>query len=82
VITRGLTIVGAHDGHNSPEWNDATITPLFFALAATGRFPLDGLTSHTFPPEQCAEAYALANRDRTGTMGIVFDWSGSGPGKP
>ena len=27
VITRGLTIVGAHDGHVDDTWNDATIYP-------------------------------------------------------
>jgi 2-desacetyl-2-hydroxyethyl bacteriochlorophyllide A dehydrogenase len=75
VITRGLTIVGAHDGHNTPQWNDATIAPLFFSLAATGRISLEGLTSHRFKPEQCAEAYETANRDRSVTMGILFDWA-------
>ncbi len=75
VITRGLTIVGAHDAHNTAEWNNATITRLFFALVGSGRFPLEGLTSHVFRPEQCAEAYATANRDRASTMGILFDWT-------
>jgi threonine dehydrogenase-like Zn-dependent dehydrogenase len=75
VITRGLTIVGAHDNHNTPEWNNATIAQLFFNLVATGRFSLEGLNSHIFTPKQCAEAYAVANRDRASTMGMVFDWS-------
>ena len=75
VITRGLTIVGAHDGHNTPEWNDATITRLFYNLATTDRFSLDGLNSHRFTPTQCAEAYEVANRDRASTMGLVFEWS-------
>jgi 2-desacetyl-2-hydroxyethyl bacteriochlorophyllide A dehydrogenase len=74
VILRGLTIIGAHDAHNSPEWNNATIAALFFRLAADGRFPLKGLTSHTFKPDQCQEAYETANRDRSKTMGILFDW--------
>ncbi|HXQ82354.1 MAG TPA: zinc-binding alcohol dehydrogenase [Opitutaceae bacterium] len=80
VITRGLTIVGVHDLHNTPEWNNATITQLFFDLAAGGRFPLAGLNTHFFEPEQCQEAYATANRDRAKTMGIVFDWSGGKKG--
>jgi 2-desacetyl-2-hydroxyethyl bacteriochlorophyllide A dehydrogenase len=77
VIKRGLTIVGTHDLHNTPEWNGATITRLFFDLAISGRFPLEGLTSHVFKPDQCVEAYTTANRDRATTMGIVFDWDGS-----
>lgn len=76
VITRGLTIVGAHDSHNTDQWNNTTISQLFFSLAASGRFPLDGLNTHRFTPEQCVEAYTVANRDRASTMGIVFDWAG------
>jgi 2-desacetyl-2-hydroxyethyl bacteriochlorophyllide A dehydrogenase len=76
VITRGLTIVGAHDGLNTETWNNATIAQLFFTLAASGRFPLAGLNTHRFAPEQCEEAYGVANRERAKTMGIVFDWSG------
>jgi len=75
VIMRGLHIVGAHDGHGTAEWNTATISNLFFNLAVSGRFHLDGLNSHTFTPDKCAEAYATPNRDRANTMGIIFDWS-------
>ncbi|MDD5348647.1 MAG: zinc-binding dehydrogenase [Chthoniobacteraceae bacterium] len=78
VITRGLTIVGAHDAHNTAEWNERTITELFFSLVTRGRFSVEGLNSHTFRPEACEDAYAVANRDRAHTMGILFDWSGAG----
>ncbi|HSI83425.1 MAG: zinc-binding dehydrogenase [Candidatus Methylacidiphilales bacterium] len=74
VINRGLRIIGAHDGHGNEEWNDATITELFFSLNRTDRFPMQNLTSHIFTPEQCEEAYTVANRDRASTMGILFDW--------
>ncbi len=74
VITRGLTIVGAHDCHNSEQWNNATIARLFFTLAASGRFPLEGMNTHRFMPSDCVQAYTVANRDRASTMGIVFDW--------
>jgi len=75
VINRGLTIVGAHDAHNTAEWNNATIGALFFRLAVSGHISLQGLTSHRFKPEQCKEAYETANRDRSKTMGILFDWT-------
>lgn len=74
VINRGLTIRGAHDIHETPQWNDATITRLFTQLASDGRFSLDGLNTHFFTPAQHAEAYEIANRDRAKTMGILFDW--------
>ncbi len=76
VIMRGLTVVGAHDGHTTAEWNGATISRLFFNLVATGRFPMTGLTSHVFTSEHASEAYIAANRDRASTMGLIFDWTG------
>jgi 2-desacetyl-2-hydroxyethyl bacteriochlorophyllide A dehydrogenase len=75
VVLRGIHIVGAHDSHDTEEWNTRTLTKLAFDLALSGRFPLDGLTTHSFTPSQCEEAYAQANRDRAKTMGIVFDWA-------
>lgn len=74
VITRGLTIVGAHDCHETAEWNLPAIVGLFLSLAADGRFSLEGLNTHFFKPADCAEAYATANHERTKTMGILFDW--------
>ncbi len=76
VITRGLTVVGAHDAHNTEEWNATTIPRLFFNLVATGCYPMGGLTSHVFAPEDATEAYVTANRDRASTMGLIFDWTG------
>lgn len=76
VVNRGLKIIGAHDGHTTAEWHDATITRLCYRLATSGRFSLEGLTSHVFKPDDCVKAYATANQDRAATMGIIFDWTG------
>lgn len=74
VIMRGITIVGAHDGHETAEWTTATISELFLSLAASGRFSLEGLNTHFFKPADCAQAYETVNRERARTMGVVFDW--------
>lgn len=74
LIMKGLTLKGAHDARPIPGWDQAAITRFFFRLALDGRFPLDGLNSHVFSPDQCAEAYGVANRDRAKTMGILFRW--------
>ena len=74
VIRRGLTIIGAHDGHDTAKWHNTSIAKLFFTLAASGRFSLEGLNTHVFKPADCEEAYQTANRDRAKTMGILFDW--------
>ncbi|RRJ95363.1 theronine dehydrogenase [Opitutaceae bacterium TAV4] len=75
VITRGLTLVGAHDGRNSPVWNNRVAADCFFAFVRSGRFSLAGLNTHHFTPAQCKDAYTLAINDRTRTMGVLFDWS-------
>lgn len=74
-ITRGLTIVGAHDAHISRA-EEPAIYRLFFDLLGDGRFRLDGLNTHIFSPGRCTDAYALANARRAETMGIIFDWTG------
>lgn len=47
---------------------------MFFDLVRQGRFPLEGLISHTFPAEQAAEGYTLVNERRGETMGVSFTW--------
>ncbi|MDF3056375.1 MAG: threonine dehydrogenase [Rariglobus sp.] len=75
VISRGLKLVGAHDGRNSPQWNNPVAADRFFEFVRTKRFPLDGLITHRFLPSQCVEAYTLASTDRLRTLGVLFDWS-------
>lgn len=77
VVVRGLTIVGAHDGHEDAQWNAPKIYRLFFQLAQAGRFDMSGLNTHEFLPSQCEEAYKAANTVRGQTMGILFDWTKS-----
>jgi 2-desacetyl-2-hydroxyethyl bacteriochlorophyllide A dehydrogenase len=75
VITRGIRIVGAHDTHNTPDWNNAVAAGHFFTFIQSGRFSMQGLNTHRFRPEACKEAYTLATTDRLRTMGILFDWA-------
>ncbi|MBN8218287.1 MAG: zinc-binding alcohol dehydrogenase [Spirochaetes bacterium] len=74
LITRGLTIVGAHDGHEDPAWNAPIILRFFFNLLQTGRFRVDGLVTHEFKGEEYQAAYDTANTRRGETMGILFNW--------
>lgn len=75
VIFRGLTIRGAHDSLETSDWNAALIRDTFFRLHGDGRFPLAGLGTHHFPPEQCSAAYTFAREHRNDSMGIFFDWA-------
>ena len=77
VIGKGLTIVGVHDTHDRDGWDERRIHETWLALVTSGRFPLDGLVTHEFAPDDCAAAYALANARRHETLGIAFNWQGS-----
>ena len=75
VVTRGVTITGAHDGHEVGSWTGPRIYRLFFNLVKSGRFNLSGLITHTFAPLEFQQAYDVANTKRGETMGILFDWT-------
>lgn len=74
VLGKGLRIFAGHDCHETPDWNTECITKLFFHLVKSGRFPLAGLNTHVFKPDDFNEAYKIANERRGETMGIWFDW--------
>lgn len=82
VITRGLRIVGAHDGHppqelppGQPGWTGPAMMALVLRYLADGRLQVDPLISHRFAPEQAAEAYRILNEQRDRTMGVLFTWA-------
>jgi 2-desacetyl-2-hydroxyethyl bacteriochlorophyllide A dehydrogenase len=75
VINNGLRIVGAHDCHVTAAWTQARVIATFFDLLLQGRMDLSGLNTHTFRPDEAADAYRLANTRRGESMGIVFAWS-------
>lgn len=74
VMGKGLTIVAAHDCHETPDWDSKKIVGLLFNLALKGRFNLDGLVTHRFKPGEYAKAYETANTKRNETIGILFKW--------
>ena len=77
VMTKGLTIQATHDSHDRDGWTQRRIDRLFFDLVKRDKFNLSGLITHEFSPQDCREAYALANEHRHETMGILYDWTKS-----
>ena len=77
VMTKGLTIQATHDSHDRNGWTQRRIDALFFDLVTRDKFNLSGLITHEFSPQDCREAYALANEHRHETMGILYDWTQS-----
>ena len=77
VMTKGLTIQAVHDSHDRDGWTQRRVDGLFFDLVKRDKFNLSGLITHEFSPQDCREAYTLANERRHDTMGILFDWTES-----
>ncbi|MFA6294086.1 MAG: zinc-binding alcohol dehydrogenase [Victivallales bacterium] len=74
VMNKGLTIVAAHDCHETPDWDSKKIISLLFNLALKGRFSLKGMITHKFKAEEYQKAYDTANTKRNETIGILFKW--------
>lgn len=75
LMTKGLTLQATHDSHDLDGWTERRVDELFFKTLIGNRFPLDGMISHEFSPQQCGEAYSLAEQQRQHTMGLLFDWT-------
>ncbi|MEJ8566244.1 zinc-binding dehydrogenase [Elongatibacter sediminis] len=76
LMTKGLTVQATHDSHDRDGWTQRRIDRLFFDCVRRGRFELRGLITRVFAPDDCAQAYALAESDRGTALGLLFDWSG------
>lgn len=74
VITRGLTIVGAHDPQERPDWNEGIIALLFFDMCQEGRIRLDGMVSHRFSFRNPEEIYRTCIEKRNTVMGMIVNW--------
>ena len=75
LMEKGLTLQATHDSHDRDGWTQERIDEEFYRLVASDRFELDGLITHEFAPEECEEAYLLAERQRGDTLGVLFDWT-------
>lgn len=81
VIRRGLRIIGAHDNHSPAaasdyvHWTKANMAALFFTYLQRGQMRVSGLVTHRYSPQQAPEAYKMLTTDRSGAMGVIFDWT-------
>ena len=79
VITRCLTIVGAHDVLSmltSPWDGDRALHEHFFHLARERQFDLGGLITDVFAPAEAEAAYRALDERPAETLGVCFDWAG------
>ena len=84
VISRGVSIVGAHDTHAlarpNPHfyWTNGNMGALFFHYLQSGQMRVAPLVTHRFDPANAPAAYAQLVRDRSSALGVLFDWSAVG----
>ncbi|WP_139256620.1 zinc-binding dehydrogenase [Herbiconiux ginsengi] len=74
VLIKDPTIVGAFGAQNREGWPNERVRALFLDLLSAGRFSVDGMVSHRFPPKECREAYDLLVNSRESIMGVSFVW--------
>ncbi|GHO45780.1 zinc-dependent alcohol dehydrogenase [Ktedonospora formicarum] len=81
VITKGLTIVGAHDMHaelpatDTSYWNNLRQGELFFKYLQRGDMRVNDLITHRYSPLDAPEAYRMLREERAKAMGVLFDWT-------
>jgi 2-desacetyl-2-hydroxyethyl bacteriochlorophyllide A dehydrogenase len=59
-------LAGAWDIHKAQHW--------LLRAIASGRLSLDGLVTHTLPPEQLGDAYEGLLKDKENWLGVVIKW--------
>ena len=80
LVTRGLTIVGAHDGlpsfrpHELARWSTTEICELFLTYLARRQIRVADLITHRYQPEQAKECYTMLGTERDKSMGVIFEW--------
>ena len=84
VVSNSVAILGIH-GSQAPAtateyapWTQAAMTDLFFDFVQQGRMRVSDLITQRYSPEDAPQAYARLAADRSGAMGVVFDWTQTG----
>ena len=74
VMTKGLSIVGAHEAIDRCGLTQLEIDELFFRLVQRGSFDVTALITHSFEPAEYEQAYTLVSDNRAQAVGVIFKW--------
>jgi 2-desacetyl-2-hydroxyethyl bacteriochlorophyllide A dehydrogenase len=78
VVSRQVRIIGSRSSWLPPaetRWTPQRMTDLFLTYVRRGQMQVDDLTTHRVRPEEAAQVYAMLAENRTGTLGVLFDWT-------
>jgi threonine dehydrogenase-like Zn-dependent dehydrogenase len=79
IVTRQITVRGSHNEKLSPdeseEWNDLRQRELLFTYLARGQMKVEDLLTSRHSPREAPDLYSGLLEDRSGTIGVAFDWS-------
>ena len=81
VVSNSVAILGIHAlarpdvATDFAPWGAREIGALFLDLVAQGRLKVRDLVTHRYSPLEAAAAYDALETDRSGMLGVVFDWS-------
>ncbi len=81
LVTRGITIFGAHDGNagfvatQHMPWSNPVMGELFLEYVRRGDMRVHDLITHRFRPEQAEQAYETLRENRESAVGVLFEWT-------
>src|SRR5260370_20862787 len=81
VVTRGLSILGAHDSNPPAQstdhayWSHQRMAHLFYTYVLRGDMRVTDLITHRYSPADAPEAYRMLREQRATAMGVLFDWT-------
>lgn len=81
VVTKGLTILGAHDGNPPAQstdhayWSHRRMADLFYTYVLRGEMRVADLITHRYSPADAPQTYRMLREERATAMGVLFDWT-------
>ncbi len=81
VVSNSIAILGVHASIRPAEysifapWSGREMTSLFFDYLNQGRMDVSGLVTHRYSPLEAPTVYENLVRDRSQTLGVIFDWT-------
>lgn len=77
ILNRQVKLLGTRSSWLPPQyacWTRVQQTELFLTYLRRGQMQVDDLVTHKIAPDDALELYPRLLADRSGTMGILYDW--------